>query len=94
MRVTTSAAAMAAALASMVATGAEGHASVIMPPSRNAIDGVMPGTPWSGGKVGGGNTRANTSSPQRCKCKHQLAEQSMSINAWLANAVAQLTSAG
>ena len=28
-----------------------GHASVIMPPSRNAIDGVMPGTPWSGGKA-------------------------------------------
>jgi hypothetical protein len=27
-----------------------GHASVIMPPSRNAIDAVEPGTPWSGGK--------------------------------------------
>ena len=29
-----------------VATTAYGHASVIMPPSRNAIDGE-PGTPWS-----------------------------------------------
>lgn len=28
---------------------AAGHASVIMPPSRNAVDGA-PGTPWSGGK--------------------------------------------
>ena len=28
---------------------AESHASVIMPPSRNAIDGE-PGTPWSNGK--------------------------------------------
>ena len=26
-----------------------GHASVIMPPSRNAVDGE-PGTPWSNGK--------------------------------------------
>lgn len=32
-------------------TMVRGHASVIMPPSRNAIDGVMPGTPWSGGKA-------------------------------------------
>ena len=27
-----------------------GHASVIMPPSRNAVDGLLPGTPWSNGK--------------------------------------------
>ena len=38
----------AALLLGMVAM-VHGHASVIMPPSRNAID-TEPGTPWSGGK--------------------------------------------
>ena len=35
--------------AALLADGVRGHASVIMPPSRNAIDSE-PGTPWSGGK--------------------------------------------
>ena len=36
-------------LLTATADTARGHASVIMPPSRNAIDGE-PGTPWSGGQ--------------------------------------------
>ena len=39
----------AAALLAAVAT-ASGHASVIMPPSRNAIDGEA-GTPWCVGRA-------------------------------------------
>ena len=39
-----------AALLLACAGVAHGHASVIMPPTRNAIDGYMPGTPWSGGR--------------------------------------------
>lgn len=35
--------------ASAVLLSAVGHGSVIMPPSRNAVDGLA-GTPWSGGK--------------------------------------------
>jgi len=31
------------------AASVRSHASVIMPPSRNAVDGVLPGTPWSNG---------------------------------------------
>lgn len=37
------------AIAFVLTSIVEQHASVIMPPSRNAIDGE-PGTPWSGGK--------------------------------------------
>jgi hypothetical protein len=42
---------VALVVAMMTVARVAGHASVIMPPSRNAVDGVMPGTPWSGGKV-------------------------------------------
>eukprot|EP00037_Helgoeca_nana_P032680 m.414933 g.414933 ORF g.414933 m.414933 type:complete len:386 (-) comp29473_c0_seq1:271-1428(-) len=41
---------VALVVAMMTVARVAGHASVIMPPSRNAVDGVMPGTPWSGGK--------------------------------------------
>jgi hypothetical protein len=37
-------------LLSTLVGSAWGHASVIMPPSRNAVDGAEPGTPWSGGQ--------------------------------------------